>query len=145
MTTTVKWLHFEVKKFYNFWNIRRKVCVKQTTDERCGLSGKQLTFPVLFPTERNQETEINSQQVMNDVQWSQQDYQLEMSGVSQGNRYQNIFLLDQLLQKLLDYAKIITQKEVRILTFDVHESHISQCWLPELTYRWHITQNLVKR
>lgn len=41
---------------------------------------------------------------MNDVQWSQQDYQLEMSGVSQGNRYQNIFLLDQLLQKLLDYC-----------------------------------------
>lgn len=45
------------------------------------------------------------------------------------------FLPDQLLQKLLDYAKIITQKEVRILTFDVHELHISQCWLPELTYR----------
>lgn len=59
-----------------------------------------------------------------------------MSGASQGNQYQNIFFLpDQLLQKLLDYAKIITQKEVRILTFDVHELHISQCWLPELTYR----------
>lgn len=35
----------------------------------------------------------------------------------------------------LTIAKISIQKEVEILTFDVHELHISQCWLPELTYR----------
>lgn len=35
----------------------------------------------------------------------------------------------------LTTAKTSIQKEVKILTFDVHELHISQCWLPELTYR----------
>lgn len=35
----------------------------------------------------------------------------------------------------LTTSKTSIQKEVKIPTFDVHELHISQCWLPELTYR----------
>lgn len=56
-------------------------------------------------------------------------------GFYQGKNYRSYYLT---------IAQTSIQKEFKILTFDVQELHISQCWLPELTYRWHIVQNLEK-
>lgn len=135
MTIAAKWLHFEIGKFYNFRNRRRNVCVNRLLMNKVWSKWQVANFSCLLSNTKESGKEkltssgllMMSSEVNNEsTKLNSLGFPKEISiriGFYQSRYYRNYYLTT---------AKTTIQK---ILTFDVHELHISQCWLPELTYR----------
>lgn len=140
MTTAAKWLLFEIlqlpkckKCCHRSW-MNKVWCKWQVANFSCPLSNTKERGKKLIPVHYEW---WPVKLVTNTRNWTVWGFPTEIRIIFYQSKYYRSYYLTA--------TKTAIQEDIKTLTFDVHELHISQCWLSELTYRWHIEQNLGKK